>query len=106
MKWILCEDKKPSDDDIYIVSIIDDGGDSEFCYTYTGWYIPEIDKWVVDDTLKSNIIAWMPLPEPYERPLVKCPECQYLEFHDMDGICGKNGKIVQPWHSCRKGKQK
>ena len=66
--WIRVEDGRPNDEEEVIVSICDDSGDTKFCYTSVGWRSRNIlgkNAWVVDNTVRSDVVAWMPLPEPY-----------------------------------------
>ena len=106
INWILCEDRMPIVGEQCIVSIEDDSGDSSYFYSNVGWYIPSIDKWVVDNELCGNVKAWMPLPRPYKPPNISCIECEYLNFKTSYGICGRQGRIVNSNSKCRFGKRK
>lgn len=65
MEWILCFKKLPAEAQQVIVSVRDDRGDSPYCYTCCAWLLG--DCWITDnDVLAGEVIAWMPLPKPYE----------------------------------------
>ena len=64
-KWILTNQKLPWDDTDVIVTIYDDSGDTPWSYTSKGFYISKGECWIVDNEIHHDIIAWMPLPEPY-----------------------------------------
>lgn len=55
----------PKNEDEVIVSILDDSGDNTFKYTASGWYATAGDFWVVDNEVNRRVVAWMPLPSPY-----------------------------------------
>lgn len=106
MDWILCKDRVPITGEQCIVSIKDDSGDSSYFYTSVGWYIPSIDKWVVDNELNGQVEAWMPLPRAYKPPNIPCIECDYLELKGPYGICGRDGHMVNSDSKCRFGKRR
>jgi hypothetical protein len=60
-KWIPVSDRLPaSDDDVLVTNGIG---------MYIGWIDPTDKRWRVDsesEYFMENIIAWMPLPEPYK----------------------------------------
>ena len=62
--WIPCEERLPNNDEEVIVSVEDDGADNIFKYTTTAWRYGDV--WVSDNERICGIIAWMPLPKPYE----------------------------------------
>ena len=65
--WVSVKDKLPYDQDIVIVAINDDSGDTPYKYTYFGWYMSEAKCWIVDDEIRrGEVYAWKPLPEPPE----------------------------------------
>lgn len=40
-------------------------------------------------------------------PVVRCKDCEHLEFSDFYGECGKGILgIVQPWDYCSRGERK
>lgn len=58
-QWIPCSIKLPKKTDLYYVTIRDeDGTDYTSCMTYC----INLARWEVE----VNVIAWMPLPNPYE----------------------------------------
>lgn len=65
-QWIPCSERLPRSQEEVIVSIGDASGDSLFSYTTTGWLTPEGKLWIVDNEISNYVIAWMPLPEPWE----------------------------------------
>lgn len=63
--WISVKDRMPPQQDIVIVAINDDSGDTPYRYTYFGWYMQEAACWIVDDEIRrGEVYAWMPLPAP------------------------------------------
>ena len=65
--WIsIIEDSDyPSTQEEVLVSCLDDSGDTPFSYTSTGWVTPNHEYWIVDNEINRDVVAWMPLPEPY-----------------------------------------
>ena len=66
-QWILCSDRLPDKEDLYIVTIQ--------CEHVDGWddYVTSFAEWDVDDWHlvsyypgQIKAVAWMPLPEPYK----------------------------------------
>ena len=66
-RWIPCSERLPEDDTLMLVNYIDnrpDAGD-----IWIGWH--EMEKvWYIDGEEHSKewgneVVAWMPLPEPY-----------------------------------------
>lgn len=49
-----------------LVSCLDDSGDTPFSYTSTGWVTPNHEYWIVNNEINRDVVAWMPLPDPYE----------------------------------------
>lgn len=64
--WIPITEETPPDETDVIVTIQDDTGDRPFRYTATAWYFK--GTWVGNNEIIHNVIAWMPLPKPYEVP--------------------------------------
>lgn len=54
----------PNDGDEILVTILDKNGnpyvEKDTCYVDDGWYLDSGYDWIDD------VIAWMPLPEPYK----------------------------------------
>lgn len=63
-QWIPCSERLPEDDIEVIVSCTDDSGDTSFSYTTVAWHFK--GTWICNNERCFFIIAWMPLPEPYE----------------------------------------
>lgn len=64
--WIPIEKGSPNNDEDVIVSVLDDHGDTPWKYTTVAWLCNEV--WISDnEVLCGSVIAWMPLPKPYER---------------------------------------
>lgn len=65
-KWIPCSDRLPDNTDLVIVWVKDDMGDTSFDYSSSGWITTNKEYWIVDGEINNYVIAWMPLPKPYE----------------------------------------
>lgn len=63
--WIPVQIRIPQSDDWCLVTILDQRGDSPFRYTDFGWYFDRAGCWIVDSEERNDIIAWSPLPSPY-----------------------------------------
>ena len=69
-QWISTKERLPTSDNWVIVTILDESGDSRFTYTDTGFHWRD-GWWFVDNEVMSEdgsirVVAWMPLPEPWE----------------------------------------
>lgn len=64
-QWIPCSERLPRTEDFMIITMLDDSGDIPIIYSDFGWYASVGGFWVVDNETRKNVIAWMPLPEPY-----------------------------------------
>ena len=69
-KWILCSERLPEDDDYKPFSYYEDGAilyctkDGKIGF---GWYYESTKEWAnEDDGYPGEVVAWMPLPEPYK----------------------------------------
>ena len=59
-KWILCKDELPAQNTDVIITVVD----KPLKYTYVGWQMGK--TWISNnDLVCGDIIAWMPLLEPY-----------------------------------------
>lgn len=70
LKWIPCSERLPKDDDYKPFSYYEDGA-VLFCTKNGnvgfGWYYESTNEWAnEDDHTPGEVIAWMPLPEPYK----------------------------------------
>ena len=66
-RWILCSERLPEKDDLYLVTHIDYENDYLIAL---GFYELVDNKWYdlekSDEELEEiDVVAWMPLPEPY-----------------------------------------
>lgn len=50
-----------------LVTILDETGDTPYKYVTEGCYYASYNVWVVDGELRNDIIAWCPMPKPYEK---------------------------------------
>ena len=64
--WIHVTERKPKTDDIVIVAIHDDSGDTPYDVTNIGFYLDvfPLGIWVVENERCNYVTHWMPLPEP------------------------------------------
>ena len=65
-KWIPVSERLPENGDLQIITILDEWGDYPFRYSDFGWYLEAAKCWIVGTETRTDIIAWMPLPEPYK----------------------------------------
>lgn len=64
--WIPISEGLPNEQESVNVTVVDDHGDNEWRYTTTAWRINDI--WISDnDLVMGTVVAWAPLPKPYER---------------------------------------
>lgn len=70
-KWIPVSERLPENDDFVIVTIKDESGDSPYIYSDFGWYLDKAACWIIDAEQRTDIIAWMPLPQPYKDGVIK-----------------------------------
>jgi len=69
-RWIPCSERLPEEDDYKPFSYYEDGA-ILFCTKNGkvgfGWYYESTKEWAnEDDHTPGEVIAWMPLPEPYK----------------------------------------
>jgi len=67
-RWIPVEEMLPEEDIPVLVAIKEKDRLPKWVEDQTYHYVTDIDVW--DDgwqTYKKSVVAWMPLPEPYER---------------------------------------
>ena len=65
-QWISCSESLPEAQTEVIVSCTDDSGDTKFRYTSSGWVTTDKEYWIADNEINNFVVAWMPLPEPYQ----------------------------------------
>ncbi len=65
LRWIPCGERLPENDDWQIVTVLDETGDTPFRYTDFGWYLEAAKCWIINAEQRTDIVAWMPLPEPF-----------------------------------------
>jgi hypothetical protein len=65
-RWIPVTERKPKTDDIVIVAIHDDSGDTPYDVTNVGFYLDvfPLGIWVVENERCNYVTHWMRLPEP------------------------------------------
>ena len=64
--WIPISEGLPHEQESVNVTVVDDHGDNEWKYTTTAWRINDI--WISnDEVVMGTVVAWAPLPKPYER---------------------------------------
>jgi hypothetical protein len=63
-RWIPVTEQKPKTDDIVIVAIHDDSGDTPYDVTNVGFYLDvfPLGIWVVENERCNYVTHWMPLP--------------------------------------------
>lgn len=59
-KWIDVKDRLPEDDEDVLIC-------SRNGIMYIAWYFDEEWQTVDSDIYDGDVIAWMPLPEPYKK---------------------------------------
>lgn len=65
-EWIPVTEQLPENEDWVNVTILDESGDTPSRYTDFGWYLEAVGGWIVDNERRNDIIAWIPLAEPYK----------------------------------------
>lgn len=63
--WIPVTERLPRDDEDVIVTCLDDSGDTPFSYTTVAWHYKGM--WVCDNERCPFVVAWMPLPKPWDK---------------------------------------
>lgn len=67
-RWHLCSEGQPTKPDNYLVQIRDQFGEARwvFRYNHEHWWEWNGERWV--PAKDDSVIAWMPLPAPYQPP--------------------------------------
>lgn len=60
--WIPCSERLPEENGNYLVTVEANDGTAQLKYQMVDHYGP---KWLLDKK-KEKVVAWMPLPEPYQ----------------------------------------
>jgi hypothetical protein len=65
-RWIPVDERKPKTDDLVIVAIHDDSGDTPYDVTNVGFYLDvfPLGIWVVENERCNYVTHWMQFPEP------------------------------------------
>jgi hypothetical protein len=65
-RWIPVSERKPKTNDIVIVAIHDDSGDTPYDVTNVGFYLDvfPLGVWVVENERCNYVTHWMQLPQP------------------------------------------
>lgn len=65
-RWIPVTERKPKTDDLVIVAIHDDSGDTPYDVTNVGFYLDvfPLGIWVVENERCNYVTHWMPPPSP------------------------------------------
>ena len=66
VKWIPCSERLPEEDGMYLISTCMNCIDTCLFYKDDDGYL-----WV---DYEESVIAWMPLPAPYQPPTMMCEE--------------------------------
>ena len=65
-RWIPVSESLPPSREEVNVSVCDETGDTRYNYTSHGWLTTDKEYWIVDNEINNYVVAWMPLPEPWE----------------------------------------
>lgn len=87
-EWIPVSERLPKELD-HCLCCDEDG------YMTIGYVLKRSKEWnFVDDDIDIDVVAWMPLPEPYKPDCEpresdhKCHTCRHYTSGDYDGSCG------------------
>ena len=65
-RWIPVSEGLPDNEDVVVVTIKDEHGDSPFIYSDFAWYLKDGKCWIYNAEKSNDIVAWTPLPEPWK----------------------------------------
>ena len=94
MRWISIKDELPKTEELVIVTVTDDSGDTSYTYSCAGWYTGYDNLWVVDNDSCRWVTHWMQIPDISDaEPVVRCEDCKYWCYDNFND----EGEITDAW---------